>query len=90
MAFIKHQLGSMIDVSPKAAAKAILNAYTKAKCNQRDASKILGIHEGTFGSYVRRLELRAELDSIRERAQTEGWLHAKGRMGGRPKKSVAA
>lgn len=75
-------LGADVQFRPAEATATIIEAFRAAGANMRAAGERLGITERTLYRYVESLGISRQLDSIRERAQREGW-HYSGRW---PKK----
>ncbi len=80
MAFVKHQMRSLIDVDPDRARREILAAVRKAKMHMGEAAKALECRQQTLLSWVRALDLEQEIDEMRETAKRNGWHHD--RLGG--------
>jgi hypothetical protein len=56
--------------APALARARILNALRAAHGNARAARRILGLSQGTFYRMIERLDLRSEMEKIRE---ASGW-----------------
>ncbi len=77
-----HDFTAQVVANPKAAADAMVAAYTKARACAADTAVAMGVSLYTWLSWVERLGLDARLGAVAEKAKAEGWHH--GRLGGRP------
>lgn len=80
MSYRTHEIAALIVAKPAEARAKILTAFVKGNASRAIAASLLGCTRGTFGQWVRKLNMREELRQVEKIARRNGWHH--GRAGG--------
>jgi transposase-like protein len=80
---VNHQIAHLIHVDAAKAKKQILDALREEGMHMANAAARIGCTHGTLLVWVKKLDMQADIDALRDVAKRNGWHHD--HVGGRPR-----